>query len=672
VLLSAFAFQAVEAERRARLADRALRLEEKGQALAREFDGALRQAVLDLRADVGTLDPGQDLATEVAPVVSRLVAGAPFFTHFFLLDSSGQRAYPAVLRHPRLRRWPEPAAESLGGVAGALLWRSPARLLPALADEGGERALRLQGRLAHGASEAPVRAAALWDLATAHQARADRPGIFGALEAYRELANMPLGLVDARGRNSPAEARLRLALAHRLLKDRAAYLGGLRRLIGELHSGAYQLPAATLEELAESAASHLEYEGLGDEAVAEVRALTARRRQVEEQFNALEDDHGAILNALLREAETGPATLLSRPGQPTVVSYALLPPAPGQEQRALVALCLDRGLLEQALRDQLARLPNVELAAASPDRPPTNTPDLQEVPLSPPLAHMVLRVHAPANQPTAVEDALNLPRDTVYLWAIMLSIVGIAAGVLVTTRTVRREAKAAQLKSDWVANVTHELKTPLTSIQMFLETLQLGRVSDEAEAKECLDVMSRESERLSRLIEQLLVFSRLDSRKPRLKLAFVDPGALVDEAISLLADQLNQPDPTSLGIEVVSVQDLPHIGVDRFAMVQAILNLLQNAWKYAAGPDRKVRVVLTSRRRHVEIAVEDNGIGVPRRDRKRIFVKFERASNAEKGQIQGSGIGLTLANQIVKAHWGRIDYAPLKPNGSRFSVLLPK
>jgi len=85
-----------------------------------------------------------------------------------------------------------------------------------------------------------------------------------------------------------------------------------------------------------------------------------------------------------------------------------------------------------------------------------------------------------------------------------------------------------------------------------------------------------------------------------------------------------------------------------------------------------VRVVITSRRNFVEIAVEDNGMGVPHRDRRRIFVKFERASNAEKSRVEGTGIGLTLASEIVKAHGGKIKYSPNKPQGSRFSVFLPR
>jgi signal transduction histidine kinase len=359
-----------------------------------------------------------------------------------------------------------------------------------------------------------------------------------------------------------------------------------------------------------------------------------------------------------------------------VVLFApLWPPAPGAERCVgLVVVEVDLDALEYELRARVRAQGAGELVptpVAAPPAPDGAQSDQITQALRAPLEHVSVVVHAPPDPRSVVEDALDLPRDTVYLWAIALSIAGIAAGALATTRTALREAKAAQLKSDFVSNVTHELKTPLTSIRMFLDTLLLGRVTDESEARECLQVMARESERLTRLIEQLLVFSRIESKKWRLKLGFEHPRALVQDAMGILADQLGKT-PEELGIEVVAVQDLPQIAVDRFAIVEAILNILHNAWKYTPGPDRKIRVVITSRRRHVELTVEDNGIGVPRRDRRRIFIKFERGSNAEERRIEGSGIGLTLALSIVTAHGGTITYAPNKPNGSKFSIFLRK
>jgi signal transduction histidine kinase len=113
------------------------------------------------------------------------------------------------------------------------------------------------------------------------------------------------------------------------------------------------------------------------------------------------------------------------------------------------------------------------------------------------------------------------------------------------------------------------------------------------------------------------------------------------------------------------------IAIDREAMLEVLLNLLQNAHKYGPPQGKRIRVVLSRRRRRAVIDVEDNGPGIPRRERRRVFKKFERGADAEKRRIEGSGIGLTLALSIVRGHGGAIRYAPLKPCGSRFSIVLP-
>lgn len=606
---------------------------------------------------------------------------------FYVLDAEGRRVFPALRPRPPPPTFHEETPALVGGVAGACLAHRPAVLVEAaaaLAAKDREAAVRLLERASREARAEPVRAAALFDFARLQHAAGTLPGSLNAREAYGTLAGLPIGLVDARGRCAPAQARFDLAREHRLLGNRAAYLGALTRLLGELEEEHPRLPPDVVADLAERAGELLELEGEGAGALARARALSERRRHLAEVHSRLDDLFGRHLERVLHEAAAagGGPTGFEAPfvkertrDDYELLTYALLP---GQDRQGrptgLVAFQLDPAAVPAALRDRVALVPGAELVPGDAEREPygERDPDVQEVALRAPLEHLAVRVHASSAEPTLMEDSLNLPRDTVRLWMIALSIGGILAGVLVTTRTVLREAKAAQLKSDFVSNVTHELKTPLTSIRMFLETLMLGRVTDEEEAQECLQVMARESERLTRLIEKLLVFSRIESRKWRLRLAFEPPKALVDEALRILADQLGGKSPEELGIEVVAVQDLPQIAVDRFAVVEAVLNLLQNAWKYSSKGDRRVRVVVTSRRRHVEVAVEDNGIGVPRRDRRRIFVKFERGSNAEKGRIEGSGIGLTLANSIVRAHGGWIKYAALKPNGSRFSVFLPK
>ena len=696
VLLSAFAYQAVEAERRARLAERAKGLQDRAEALVRELDEVVRVAGRRIGAEVAQLG---ELARpqEAGPRLTRSLPREAFVDGVMVLDPAGRRVWPVGRTQASPPAGPRLEGAALpGGPPQAGLAHDPAALLrqaEALGPGEREEALLLLERVARTAQGEPDRAAALYELGRLHQAGSTLPGTLNALEAWRQLAALPVGLIDARGRPAAAEARLRLALVHHLLRNRKAYLEALQRLIVDLEGAPELLPADALVDLAERAASLLEVEGESGEWLRRARALAARRRQEEQACARLEDLVASPLRRLRQEAPRPgeePAFFKERAVERALlIACAALPGA-----RGWAVVSLSEEALVRACRARVARVGQAELVPAARGERGSD-PEVQEAALRPPLEHLGVRVRAPADEPELVE-ALGLPSDTVRLWAIALSIAGILAGVVVTVRTVRRESKAAQLKSDWVSNVTHELKTPLTSIRMFLDTLLLGRVTDEAEAKECLQVMSREAERLTRLIDQLLAFSRIESKKMRLRLGFESPRALVDEAIGILADQLGKrapgggaaaPSPgdsqgasgsgrrdaaAALGIEVVGVQDLPPIAVDRIAVVEAILNLLHNAWKYTPGPERRIRVVLAARRRMVEIAVEDNGIGVPRRDRRRIFVKFERGTNAEAARIEGSGIGLTVADTIVRAHGGWIECTPLRPEGSRFSIFLPK
>lgn len=685
MLLTAFAYQAIETERRARLADRSRVLRAEAEGLVRDLDDLMRGRARALRADVA-LAPGATVR-ELVPVVERLIAREPTFRTFMVLDRAGRRVHPAA---------PSTAAEGIevavagfhGGLTGACLpvvdELEVLRGVESAAGDDREAALRaLEYVVRRGTPRA--RAAALFDMGQLHEASASFTGLLNAVDTYDELRRLPFGTIDAKGRAVAAQARFRHALMYFRIENRPAFRDGLRELLAELERGGQALPADAVVELAERAGALLQDEG--EDALAGARAIGAHRRQLEQACGRMELLFLPALQASLLSARQAAAPAMGEEERPAfikaravlrheVVTFAPVFARPGDRAAGLVVVELDLERVERELRTRVrSRGWGGELvpteAAPTPVGLAVEGPDTTAQVLRAPLDHLAVVVRAPPDPPTQIENALDLPRDTVYLWAIALSVGGIAAGVLATARTVLREAKAGQLKSDFVTNVTHELKTPLTSIRMFLDTLLLGRVTDEAEARECLQIMARESERLTRLIEQLLVFSRIESKKWRLRLGFEDPRALVNEALRILADQLGlQQD--ALKIEVVVVQDLPQIAVDRFAIVEAILNILHNAWKYSPGPDRRIRVVITSRRRHVELAVEDNGIGVPRRDRRRIFVKFERGTNAEERRIEGSGIGLTLALSIVNAHGGTITYSPLKPIGSKFSVWLRK
>jgi hypothetical protein len=255
-----------------------------------------------------------------------------------------------------------------------------------------------------------------------------------------------------------------------------------------------------------------------------------------------------------------------------------------------------------------------------------------------------------------------------YWYIIGFSVAGILAGGALTARAVMREMKLAKLKAGFVSNVSHGLKTPLTSIRMFAEMLRSGKVKDEAERNECLDVIGKETQRLGHLIQQVLDFGRLESRQRsfRWKVASLEP-ILKEEAERFrratgLLDECFQ-------LRIAGA--LPPVNHDPEAFAEVIANLLSNAYKYTPPDERRIDLTAGSHQGRVVVAVEDNGPGIPPRERRRIFEQFYRAHDLLTRGVEGTGLGLSIARNIVRAHGGRIRVEDGARGGSRFVVVLP-
>ena len=250
-------------------------------------------------------------------------------------------------------------------------------------------------------------------------------------------------------------------------------------------------------------------------------------------------------------------------------------------------------------------------------------------------------------------------------------ILAIAAGSFIIVKDLTRKMTLARQKTDFVSNVSHELKTPLTSIRMFSDLLAEGRVKDEAKQRSYLAIISAETARLTRLINNVLDFSRMERGEKKYDFKTCDLGAVVREA----ADNF-QPQLESSGFQFQC--DLPgqslNVRGDRDALSQIVLNLLSNAEKYSTNGTREIAVRLRSVNQpipHVEVTVEDRGTGVPKGCEEKIFEKFYRAHDSLGSGIQGSGLGLTLTRQIARSHGGDVTYEPREGGGSCFTLKLP-
>jgi two-component system, OmpR family, phosphate regulon sensor histidine kinase PhoR len=237
-------------------------------------------------------------------------------------------------------------------------------------------------------------------------------------------------------------------------------------------------------------------------------------------------------------------------------------------------------------------------------------------------------------------------------------------GAWVVYRSVKREMELVRLKSDFVSNVSHELRTPLALIRMYAETLEMGRLKTEEKRREYYSTIVKEAERLTRLVNNLLNFSRMEAGRRPYDLAPVDLNALINSVLESFSPHLKNEGFTP----VVDLDPaLPSIRADREAIQEALINLLDNAVKYS-GTAKYLRVSTGVRLDDVVVDVEDHGPGIPPEYRQRVFETFFRVPATRNAGQPGSGLGLSIARHIMEAHGGRIDLKSTPGKGSTFTL----
>jgi signal transduction histidine kinase len=272
--------------------------------------------------------------------------------------------------------------------------------------------------------------------------------------------------------------------------------------------------------------------------------------------------------------------------------------------------------------------------------------------------------------PARLGRAAQTLRFTLGL-SIAVLVLAIVVGSWLIGADISRQLRLARQKTDFVSNVSHELQTPLTSIRMFAEMLAEGRVPDPARQRSFLGVITSEAARLTRLINNVLDFSRMEQGRKKYQLAPCDLAALVRETAASYRPHLEEA-----GFKLAT--ELPDRPVelpaaDHDALAQVLLNLISNAEKYS-GDSREITLQLATENRpaaSAEVRVLDRGLGVPAGAEEQIFEQFFRAHDSLSSGIQGAGLGLTLARQIARAHGGDVFYRPRPGGGSCFALRLP-
>jgi signal transduction histidine kinase len=251
--------------------------------------------------------------------------------------------------------------------------------------------------------------------------------------------------------------------------------------------------------------------------------------------------------------------------------------------------------------------------------------------------------------------------------ATVLVLLFLLGGIALTVRATDREARLAQVKSNFVANVSHELKTPLSLLSLFSEILELGRVKNDEKKTEYYRIIRHESLRLNKMIDNILDFSKIEAGRKTYNFAKNDVAEVIENVLSSYRYQITN---SGFDIQTNMQPDLPPVLIDRDAMTQAISNLLDNAIKYSRDV-KQLSIAAEKRGFDLSIEIADRGIGIPRAEQAKVFEKFYRVGNGLVHDVKGSGLGLSLVKHIIEAHHGTISLESDVGKGTRFTILLP-
>jgi signal transduction histidine kinase len=269
-------------------------------------------------------------------------------------------------------------------------------------------------------------------------------------------------------------------------------------------------------------------------------------------------------------------------------------------------------------------------------------------------------------EPHLLETFL-ISRRGVYFYMFLLIAGILVFGLILTVRSISHELELAKMKSDFVSTISHEFKSPLTSLRQIAEMLQSGRVPSEERRQQYYDVLLEQSERLSLLTDNILNLAKIEEGRKEFAFEKTDISVLLREVVLSIQDRVRHE---GFNIELKIEDALPVISADRAAITQAVANLIDNAIKYS-GESKKVIVSSFREGPNLTVAVKDFGIGIKRDEVDKVFERFYRGGDELTRTVKGSGLGLTLVREIVEAHQGKVDVESELGKGSLFSIRLP-
>jgi two-component system phosphate regulon sensor histidine kinase PhoR len=240
-------------------------------------------------------------------------------------------------------------------------------------------------------------------------------------------------------------------------------------------------------------------------------------------------------------------------------------------------------------------------------------------------------------------------------------------GLVAVLKDITERKRVEEMRSDFVANVSHELRTPLTSIRGFAETLLDGAVEDPKVARPFLEIINTETERLSRLIDELLNLSKIEDKKTIPNWEMLDIASLINKAVTILKPKALEKEIT---IDVEAPETLPAFEGDADMLCQVLINLIDNSISYTQSGG-EIQIKASAGSGELKVDVKDNGIGIPQESLHRVFERFYRVDKARSREQGGTGLGLSIVKHIIDAHHGTVHVESSLGLGSTFSFSLP-
>lgn len=270
-------------------------------------------------------------------------------------------------------------------------------------------------------------------------------------------------------------------------------------------------------------------------------------------------------------------------------------------------------------------------------------------------------------EPTQLLNTLFFSGHNIFLFIFIFIALVLALGLFFTLQIVNKELQLSKMKSDFISTVSHEFKSPLTSIRHITDMLVFKRVPTESKKQEYYEIIQQQSERLSHLINNILDFSKLEEGEKNFRFEPIVMDQILQEIILSFKNSLPDKD---FKVSYKHAKRLPMINADKVAITQVIHNLLDNAFKYSGSSDL-IEVYAKSDKKSIIISVKDYGIGISPEDKDKIYSRFYRISNERTQQVKGSGIGLTIVKQIIESHGGTVSHESKVGLGSTFIIKLP-